>query len=375
MAEIDAEQLLHLARAKSAEGRKALSEAIAGLFAGAPGVLSERERALMYDILHKVVFDAEMEVRRAVSEKLARLDDVPHQLVRMLANDVGEVAYPVLVESRVLADSDLIEVIRNRTLEHQLAIAMRYSVSEGVSAILAETGNEPVIDALLRNENARISRRTLAFIVEESRRVDAFREPLLLRSELGSELAQRMLLWVSAALRKHILERFEIDEETVDRILQEAALGEQRPDGSGQGEGAAERLAGDLAEQGLLDPALLIRALGQGEVNLFVGLFSGATGLRPHLVRRLLFEPGGEGLAIACKAIGLDRRTFFRVFGLSRGSRPGAAADRKRETQAVLSFYDRVPAEVARRVVHRWRLHPDYAAAIRDLELGAGVDG
>jgi uncharacterized protein (DUF2336 family) len=375
MVETDAKELFRLARAKSAEGRKALSAAISDLFTGTPGALTERERALMFDILHKLVFDAEMEVRRSVSEKLARLDDAPTELVRMLANDVGEVAYPVLVESQVLADEDLIEVIRNRTLEHQLAIAMRYSVSEGVSAILAETGKEPVIDALLRNENARISQDTLAFLVEESRRVDSFREPLLQRRELGSELAQRMLLWVSAALRKHILERFALDEETVDRILQEAALGDRKPGDRNGAADSGERLAGDLAAAGMLDPPLLIRALAQGEVNLFVGLFSQATGLRSQLVRRFLFEPGGEGLAIVCKAVGIDRRTFLRLFGLSRSSRPRGGVDCKHETQAALSFYDRVTPVVARRVVHRWRLHPEYAAAIRDLELGARADG
>ena len=58
----------------------------------------------------------------------------------MLANDDIEVAYPILAFNKVLQDADLIEVIRHRTLEHQLVIAIREDVSEAVSDALVRTG-------------------------------------------------------------------------------------------------------------------------------------------------------------------------------------------------------------------------------------------
>ena len=45
-----------------------------------------------------------------------------------------------------------------------------------------------------------------------------------------------------------------------------------------------------------------VTALNEGEVPLFVGLFSRFAEIREYLVTRILFEPGGEGLAIACRA-------------------------------------------------------------------------
>ncbi len=80
--------------------------------------------------------------------------DLGH-LLKMLANDEIEVAGPVLKKSTVLQDLDLVEVIRNRTIEHQLAIAVREHVSERVSGALVEAGHEWVITTLLSSPHHR----------------------------------------------------------------------------------------------------------------------------------------------------------------------------------------------------------------------------
>ena len=138
---IDSEYLYRLARDKSVAGRMALAETISDLFLQRGCTLTERERTLMFSILRQMIHDAEMSVRRIVSAQLADREDAPRDLVRRLANDEIEVAYPILTLSTVLHDSDLIEVIQHRTLEHQLAIAIRQSVSALVSGALVQTGN------------------------------------------------------------------------------------------------------------------------------------------------------------------------------------------------------------------------------------------
>ena len=119
------EHFLRLARDKSARGREELFEAVSDLFVAEPEAFSDKERALMQAILHQLIRDAELSVRRPFSEKLATIPTVPRDLIKMLANDEIEVAGPVLKKSTALQDLDLVEVIRNRTIEHQLAIAIR----------------------------------------------------------------------------------------------------------------------------------------------------------------------------------------------------------------------------------------------------------
>jgi len=367
MSGFDAQNLMELARRKTTEGRTSLAATVADLFGEEGDVLSDRERSLMFDILHKVIVDVEMSVRKGLSERLADAEDAPRALIKLLANDAIEVACPVLTRSKVLHDQDLIEVISHRTLEHQLAVANRFSVSETVSSALVETGEISVIERLLQNKNARISQSTLGYLVDESKRYDSFREPILRRSELDPDLAKRMFLWVSAALREFILEHFEFDPSTIDELLEKTALEQIDTATAGEPAGSA-KLAEDLANSGKATPELLVKALGQGEVSLFVAMFSRMSGLRRNLVMRLLFESGGEGLAIASVAAGIDRGTFSTLFTSSRRARPQGAPDVDAEIRNALALYDSTTPESATRVLRKWQRNPDYQKAIRDLK-------
>ncbi|MDP6404250.1 MAG: DUF2336 domain-containing protein [Alphaproteobacteria bacterium] len=93
------------------------------------------------------------------------------------------------------------------------------------------------------------------------------------------------------------------------------------------------------------------------------------TQLRPRLVSRILFDPGGEGLAIACKFIGLDKPSFASLFTISRNARAKQAAANKQDLRKVLNFYDRTTASAATKVVRHWRRDENYLSAIADIEL------
>ena len=367
---VDIEELYQLARQKSAEGRTALAETVSDLFATESRVLTAHERALMFDILHRIIRDVEMSVRRRVSTYIAEFTDLPVELANLLANDEIEVAYPVLLKSQVLKDEALIEVIRNRTFEHQLAIAIRYEVNEAVSDALVEHGDEGVIKALLENENARISRAAMETLVEESRRVDTFREPILRRKELDPELAKRMFLWVSAALRKFILQSFNLDQKTIDDLLERAVFEELEADEveRKQGEKRSE-LAASLVETENATPELLLQILEGGQVSVFVAVFAEIAGLSETLVKRMLFEPGGEGLAIACKAVGLEKVVFVSIFSLSRKARPQLRQSLQHDLRRTLGLYDNMTRESATKVLRIWQRDRGYLSAIRELEI------
>lgn len=365
------EHLLRLARDRSARGREELSEAVSDLFVTESEALSDKERALMQAILHHLIRDAESSVRRLMSEKLANIPTVPRDLIKMLANDEIEVAGPILKKSTVLQDVDLIEVIRNRTMEHQLAIAVREHVSEQVSGALVAAGHESVITTLLSNDNAQISLATLEYVVEQSRRVDSFRDPVLLRSELDPELARKVTCWVSAALREYILDEFDIPASTVDDILETAAITEAHAVSEEAGQRTrAKELATELAKSGDITPELLVRVLKAGEIALFIALFEHISGLRENLIRRFIHERGGEGLAIACKALEMCKEDFKTLFVLTRKSRNTNDKTLKREKRNALSLYGRMTVSAADDVVLRWRRDVNYLRAIRDLEVG-----
>ena len=217
---LEFDELLDLARDRSVASRTRLVETVSDLFFDKKSTLSDRERALMTEILRRLIHDIEMSVRRTLAERLAAEPDAPSELITQLANDEIEVAYPVLVKSSVLQDAELIEIIHQRTLEHQLAITTRERLSRTVSDALVNTGHTDVIKALLENHGAEIGHATMEFLVEQSKRIDAYQNPLVARPDLPGELAKRMYWWVSAALRRHLVAAFDIDPSELDRRIE-----------------------------------------------------------------------------------------------------------------------------------------------------------
>ena len=376
--ETEMQDLLDLARDKSVNGRTRLVQVVGDLFFDESDVLNQRERDLMTDILRQLIHDVEMSVRIALADRLALEIDSPPELVTILANDDIEVAHNILLNSEVLQDLELIEIIQHRTFEHQLTIAMRKKVSEAVSDALVETGNTKVIKTLIENDGADISNNTLEFLVNKSKTEEELQQPLLERPELSPHLAKRMYWWVSAALRQHIIANYKIDpteldqkiESTIKDLLGEEEVSDEVGEIDMRSMQQASQLAARLADKNAITPQLLLQTLRKGEVKMFEGMFAQATGLRGMLIRRLIFEPGGEGLAIACKAISMTKPDFGSLFLLSRSARPGDKSVDPKEVTRVMTFFDRIQPDTAKKVVSRWKLDPNYLFAIKQVEGG-----
>jgi len=370
---INFNDLIGLARDKSVEGRTRLVQIVGDLFFDTDTVLRDAERNIMSDILRQLIHDVEMKVRQQLAERMASEINAPRDLISALANDQIEVAHPILTQSTILQDIELIEIVEHRTFGHQLAIAMRESVSEAVSEALIGTGNVDVIKTLLENENADISGKAMEYLVEQSEKIDDIQVPLINRGDLGPDRAKRMYWWVSAALRKHIVEHYRIDEAELDDKIQDTIHDILGGDGSGPGMidstplRKSQELAEKLQKAQAITPQLLIQTLRQGEVILFEDLLSQRTGLRTNLIRRFVFEPGGEGLAIACRAVDISKADFASIFLLSRSARPGDKVVDPNEVSRVLNFFDRIKTDTALKVVKRWQFDPNFLFAMKQV--------
>ena len=54
----------------------------------------------------------------------------------------------------------------------------------------------------------------------------------------------------------------------------------------------------------------MMRILRNGDVVLFISMFSRFTKLDDGFVKRILFDPGGRALAAACILSGIDEEEF-----------------------------------------------------------------
>lgn len=366
MPELDVQDLVRLARDKSQEGRTNLVAALNDLYFDDGQLLTDQDRAIMADIMRELVHEVEMSVRRSLAHRMAERSDAPRELVFKLANDEIEVAHPILIRSEVLRDIELIEIIQQRTMEHQLAISMRPYVSEQVSDALVETDHEEVIRTLLSNDGARIADNTMGELVEQSQRITSFQKPLVHRRDLPQDLATKLYWGVSAALRKHIVENYEIDRGDLDETIEGAVKDILAEEADAAKQPSAPQSPPAPAEPE--DEHILIRLLRQGEIAMFLDKFTALSGLRITLVRRLLFESGGEGLAIVARAIGLDKHSFITIFLRFRQGRLGDKQVEGDELSRASQFFDRVDPTQAQALMRRWHRDPEFLNALRLVE-------
>jgi uncharacterized protein (DUF2336 family) len=365
----DVSHLVDLARDNSVDGRSALAVAISSLVDDDARQLTPHELALMNDILKKLIQDVARPIRKSLAIKLAASHNAPREIVEILANDDFDIASPILLKSDLLSDASLIEIVHHRSQAHRLAIAMRRSVSVAVCDSLVATGAPDIIRTLLQNHGAEISKSTMAYLVEQSRTVDEFQEPLLRRNELAPDLARRMYTWVSAALRQFIVENFPVDEIGVDLAVGKAA--EEAIEGAvwqAEEESASHNLAVELSKKQQLTPALLLQTLRQGEVALFEALLGQLTQLKASSIRKLIYDEGAEGLVIVSRAAHIDRTSFTSIFLLLQRIHPQELAKDALAMKHALDLFDRLKIETAAKVIERWKLNPDFLRSIKRLE-------
>lgn len=319
----DMGRLAQLAANPQGTTREEIFLAVASLYRIQGSYLNERERALMQEILRRLARDVEMAIRIALAERLADDTTAPHDLILLLADDRIEVARPLILRSPLLTEADVLKMIAECGTAHHEAVAARAHIGEPVTEALVQLDTETVLTTLVRNATARISAQSFETLVEKSKAIAGLQDPLAQRSDLPPELATRMCDWVSDALKSFIARNYSIEPIRLDRALhqaEEVVKHEPAAPHSPPAE-SAQKLIDKLAASGQLKAGFLLRVLHQGQIDLFDLAFAKLLGVSLVDSRRKFYELGPKPVALACRAVGIDRCVFATVFNLSRQAR------------------------------------------------------
>ncbi len=313
---------------QSGASREEIYLAVASLYRIQGAGLNSRERELMRDILRRLTRDVEMAIRVALAQRLSEDTTAPHDLILLLVDDAIEVARPLILQSPLLTEGDVLKLIAEAGVGHQEAVASRPNISEPVTAALANSGHESVLLALVRNVTARISETTYSVLVEKSRAITGLADPLVRRPDLPPQLASKMCDWVSDALKTYIKSNYTMSPRTVDSAMTDATnvlkgepAGPKDPPPD-----SAQKLIEKLAGSGQLKAGFLMRVLSQGQADLFDLAFARLLNVELERVRKFFYSDGARLVALSCRAAGIDRSVFPTVFNLSRQARNGQAA-------------------------------------------------
>ena len=337
------ESLLELAKSKAPADRERLLVGIVELCDagdGAAVTASPPIQALLNSIFLGLVAGAEREIRKRLAEKLATADWAPPAMINVLALDEIEIARPIIAGSPVLKDADLIRLLVEATIEHQIEIARRPNLGAEVVTAILKAAEPAVMTALASNHSAEIGPAELEELVQAAREIASLRSPLARHPRMTGELALQLYAWVGQALRESLADRFRLDPKLIDEALTQSvteahagastAKARETTARDGEREAMEARLIEKLHAAGQLRAGYLVRALQEGRLSLFAIALATLGRFEIEHVRRVIDSERPELLGLACAAVGIDRSVFPSILEMVRGlngGRPGGGMD------------------------------------------------
>jgi len=222
----------------------------------------------------------------------------------------------------VLGEEDLLRIMVQATLEHQVAIARRPRLTSGVVDAILETSDPAVMTALASNDTTDISQTALNAMVEHARRIVAMRSPLARHPRLSSEMAVQLYTWVGESLKTAIGARFRLDPVMLEKAMADATRATTGfaplPPVEAERNDMDRGLVEKLKSAGELRSGYLLRALREGHLNLFLHTLVSLGGFELAILRRCIDSDQPELLALACAGVGIDRVAFHTILALVR---------------------------------------------------------
>jgi uncharacterized protein (DUF2336 family) len=329
---LSSDSLLELAKSRAPGDRERLLLGIVDLCgAGEPAqaMAEPAVQGLLSSIFTTLIVEAERDIRRRLAERLARVDWAPPALVNVLALDEIEIARPIIAGSPVLKDHDLVRLLVEATIEHQIEVARRPQLGGVVVAAILRQAEPAVLTALANNPTADLSDEDMRQLVAAARKVAALRTPLSRHPRLTADLALQLYVWVGQSLRGALADRFRLDHAVLDQAIADSvrdAHGNAPAEAEGlvivAREGERQEMERKLVEKlyaaGQLRPGYLVRALREGRLSLFATALARLGGFEEEHVRRAIDADRPELLSLACTAVGIDRSVYPTILDMVR---------------------------------------------------------
>lgn len=353
-------KLVDLAQASDSERRRDLLREVTDLFFETTGGRTDRENALFDEVLRLVAGQMQDSVLAELAEVFADAADAPVGLMNDLANHAFSIAAPVLSRSTALDEQTLLRIVSRQSQHHIKAVAERTDVSEKVADAIVRMGDDYALDALIRNEGAQISRPSMEAAVDRAQRNPRLHDAVVTRRDLPLDLLNEMYFVVETALREKILERnASVDPATLDAALAKARerMRQSATDLSVEARNARSYIRA-CKTKGELNARLLVALYREAKQMHFIYGLAEITQVDHETISDLLRRRDIDGLAMICRAAGIERPLFVTLAVLTCGGDEALA-----RAEEFGRMYNAVPMEAAQRAVRFFKLRKNNQAA------------
>ena len=212
-------------------------------------------------------------------------------------------ALPILADSLVLTDEDLIEIVRSGSSGKQEAVASRPNLTETVSDALITHANEPAVAVLMGNKTAAISEASLDRAVSRFADSTRVKTAMVMRDKLPAPVAERLVTMVSKALQAHLVRVHDLAPETAADIVLSSREHAIIHLSAGASDGDLHLMVTQMHKNGRLTPSLVLRALCTGDIAFFEAAMAVRGDIPIGNAQILIHDPSRRGLqALYAKA-------------------------------------------------------------------------
>jgi uncharacterized protein (DUF2336 family) len=313
------EQLSRLAVERDGERRRSLLNNVADLFyAPQNDVYTQSEHQVFAALVTRLLRDVDVPGRAAFSERVAPDARTPRDVALVLANDVIEVARPVLVHSPSLSEQDVLNIASMKSTEYRLAISQRPNISENVSDVLIKFGELDVAESLADNQTASISEDGYSRMSRMAVARPGLRHALSRREDLPLVTASEILPYLEPDAAAKLLAMMDVEgavelqsliEKATPAFLAERAARARRRIN-------VRTLMTQVASSQVPLNDALSRLIEEGNaLDLALGL-SLVSGLPERQVTNAIVSVRMEPLAVICRALGVATRIYVAADAL-----------------------------------------------------------
>ena len=335
----------------SADKRAETLHRINTLFLEGASSFNAEHIALFDDVIGCLVVEIEAKALAELARRVAPVPNAPPGVVSVLAkHDNIDVAGPVLKQAR-LADPDLMYIAETKSQAHLLAMSTRLGISEALSDILVERGDQEVARSIANNQHAHLSDNAFSKLVKRAEQDGMLAEKVGMRTDIPPRLFRQLLMQASEVVQKRLLSKAKPETQAEIRRVLAQVTDEVAAKAAPRNYAAALAAVRALHKERKLSEADIAEFATTGKYEETIAALATMCAVPVEVVDRLMNGERADPVLILARAIGFGWPTVKAILNARPGSKPSAQT-----LDAALENFDRLTATTAQRVVRFWQV-------------------
>lgn len=319
---------------------------------------SDEQIAVFDDVFHCLIEEIETSAKTLLANRMAPILQAPPRLIYTLAfDDEIEVAAPVLSLSERLNDDMLIENARSKSQGHLLAISKRKVLSNAVTDVLVERGNNEVVESAVNNPGAEFSENGFTQLVTRAEGNDKLATCLGTRPGIPRPHYLKLIARASDSVRARLQAANPRAANDISAAVKEAAFT------AGHGASAtteqttrAQALVRSLFDDGRLDEKQIAAFAAAGKFEETSAAIAMCANVSIATVENMMVESQSEGLMVLAKVTGLSWPSLKLVLAMRSNSE-----SEPDDIDEHRSSYEMLRPSTAQQVLRFYRMRQDTA--------------